>query len=166
MLYQAAVFVHILSAVIWLGGMLFLLMVLVPLYRRERKAGGDMGELLRQITRKSLPVAWSAMALLAVTGVFLAWDHWGIRPGNFFTADSHFVRVLQVKTGLFLVVIVLSLVHDFWIGPRVLAAMKEARTDNSGPPGRGSRVLLLAFARVNLVLVLLILMLAVLLIRP
>ena len=47
MLYQTAVFIHILSAVIWLGGMLFLVMAMVPLYRQEREAGGDMGELLR-----------------------------------------------------------------------------------------------------------------------
>lgn len=104
--------------------------------------------------------------VLAVTGVFLAWDHWGIRPGNFFDAGTHFVRMLQVKTGLFLLVIVLSLVHDFFLRPRVLAALKEARAGNSSPSGRGSRVLLVTFVRVNLVLVLLILMLSVFLIRP
>ena len=103
---------------------------------------------------------------MAVTGVFLAWDHWGIRPGNFFDAGTHFVRMLQVKTGLFLLVIVLSLVHDFFLRPRVLAALKEARAGNNSPSGRGSRVLLVTFVRVNLVLVLLILMLSVFLIRP
>ncbi len=74
--------------------------------------------------------------------------------------------MLQVKTGLFLLVIVLSLVRDFFLRPRVLAALKEARAGNSSPSGRGSRVLLLTFVRVNLVLVLLILMLSVFLIRP
>ncbi len=166
MLYQTAVFIHILSAVVWLGGMLFLVMVLVPLYRRERRAGGDMGELLRQITQKFLPVAWSAMALLAVTGVYLAWDHWGIRPGNFFTVETHFVRILQVKTGVFLAVIALSLAHDFWLGPRVLDSLHKARSGNGSPPGRSARVLLLTFARVNLVAVLITLVLAVFLTRP
>ena len=133
MLYQTAVFIHILSAVVWLGGMLFLVLVLVPLYRRERKAGGDMGELLRQITQKFLPVAWTAMALLAVTGIYIGWDHWGIRPGNFFSNGGHFVRILQIKTGLFLVVIVLSLVHDFLLGPRVLTMLENARSGTAFP---------------------------------
>ena len=166
MLYQTAVFIHILSAVVWLGGMLFLVLVLVPLYRRERKAGGDMGELLRQITQKFLPVAWTAMALLVVTGIYIGWDHWGIRPATFFSNGGHFVRILQIKTGLFLVVIVLSLLHDFWLGPRVLTMLESARSGNGSPQGRGARVLLLTLARVNLMAVLLILVLAVFLTRP
>jgi uncharacterized membrane protein len=33
MLYQIMVFIHLLSAVTWVGGMLFLVMVMVPLAR-------------------------------------------------------------------------------------------------------------------------------------
>ena len=125
-----------------------------------------MGELLRQSTQKFLPVAWTAMALLAVTGIYIGWDHWEIRPATFFSNGGHFVRILQIKTGLFLVVIVLSLVHEFWLVPRVLTMLENARSGNCSPSGRGARVLLLTFARVNLVVVLVILMLAVFLTRP
>lgn len=171
MLYQTAVFIHVLSAMIWVGGMLFLVMVLLPLSRREKRAGGATGELLRQSTQKFLPVAWLAIALLVVTGIYIGWDHWGIRPGNFFSTGGHFVRVLQIKTGLFLVVIVLSLVHDFLLGPRVLAMLENAPAANTGTSqdgttGKGARILLLTLARVNLLAVLVILVLAVVLIRP
>ena len=166
MLYQTAVFIHVLSAVAWVGGMLFLVMVLVPLSRRETKAGGAAGELLRQSTQKFLPVAWLAMALLAATGIYIGWDHWGVRPGNFFSTDGHFFRTLQIKTGLFLVVIALSLVHDFLLGPRVLTRLESAPIPDGSTPGKGARVLLLTLARINLLAVLVILVLAVLLIRP
>ena len=166
MLYQIAVFIHVLSAVTWVGGMLFLVMVLVPLSRRERKAGGATSELLRQSAQKFLPVAWLAMALLVVTGIYIGWDHWGVRPGNFFSTGGHFFRTLQIKTGLFLVVIALSLVHDFLLGPRVLTRLESAPIPNDSTSGRGARVLLLTLARVNLLAVLVILVLAVLLIRP
>ncbi|HLE81206.1 MAG TPA: hypothetical protein VJA25_07925, partial [Dehalococcoidia bacterium] len=60
----------------------------------------------------------------------------------------------------------LSLVHDFILGPRVLRRM-EARS-SPGSPQTSTRVrgLLLILARINLVLVLTILALAVSLTRP
>jgi uncharacterized membrane protein len=166
MLYQTVVFIHVLSAVIWVGGMLFLVMVLVPLSRRGMKAGGATGELLRQSTQKFLPVAWLAMGLLVVTGIYIGWDHWGVRPGNFFSTGGHFFRILQIKTGLFVLVIVLSLVHDFLLGPRVLSRLESAPIPNSSTHGKAARGLLLTLARVNLLAVLIILVLAVLLVRP
>ena len=30
------------------------------------------------------------------------------------------MRILQAKSLLFLIVVVLSLVHDFWLGPKIL----------------------------------------------
>ena len=166
MMYQIAVFIHILAAVIWVGGMLFLVMVLVPLSRRERKTGGAMVGLLRDSAQKFLPVAWTAMAFLVVTGIYIGWDQWGVRPGNFFSTGGHFFRILQVKTGLFVVVIALSLVHDFLLGPKVLALLESEPTLTADGPGKGARTWLLALARMNLLLVLIILILAVLLLRP
>ncbi len=166
MMYQIAVFIHVLSAVIWVGGMLFLVMVLVPLSRRERKTGGAMVGLLRDSAQKFLPVAWAAMAFLVVTGIYIGWDQWGVRPGNFFSTGGHFFRILQVKTGLFVVVIALSLLHDFLLGPKVLALLESEPTPPAVNPGKVARVWLLALARVNLLLVLTILVLAVFLIRP
>ncbi len=166
MLYQIAVFIHILAAVIWVGGMLFLVTVLVPLSRRERKTGGAMGGVLRESAQKFLPVAWLAMAFLVVTGIYIGWDQWGVRPGNFFSTGGHFFRILQVKTGLFVAVIVLSFIHDFLLGPRVMTLLESEPTPNAFSPGKGARMWLLALARINLLLVLTILLLAALLIRP
>ena len=166
MLYQIAVFIHVLSAVIWVGGMLFLVTVLVPLSRRERKTGGTMGGLLRESAQRFLPIAWSAMALLVVTGIYLGWEQWGVRPGNFFSTGGHFFWILQVKTGLFVAVIALSLVHDFLLGPKVLTLLESEPTLADSAPGKGGRTWLLALARINLLLVLIILVLAVFLVRP
>ncbi len=166
MLYQAAVFIHVLSAVIWVGGTLFLVIVMVPLARKDMRQSGPGFILLRQATRRFLPVAWASIVLLALTGAFIAWDHWGVRPGNFFSTGGHFFRTLQVKTGLVILVIGLSLVHDFILGPRVLSQLE--RNPSLGKPAGPSRArrLLLTMARVNVVLMLAILALAVALIRP
>jgi len=166
MLYKAAVFIHILSAIIWVGGTLFLVIVMVPLSRREMGASGRGLILLRQAARRFVPVAWASIVLLVVTGIFLAWDHWGIRPGNFFTSGGHFLRTLQAKTGLAVLVIGLSLFHDFVLGPRVVRQLESRSGSGDAPASIWGRRLLLVLARVNLVLVLAILFLAVSLTRP
>lgn len=166
MLYKAAVLIHILSAIIWLGGTLFLVIVLAPLSRRETAASGLGLILLRQAARRFVPVAWASIVLLAVTGIYLAGDHWGIRPGNFFTSGDHFIRTLQAKTGLAVLVIGMSLFHDFVLGPYVVRQLVDRRGSGDAPAPTWGRRLLLVLARVNLVLVLVILFLAVSLTRP
>ena len=146
--------------------MLFLVLVLVPLTRKEMDMPGQGAVLLRQAARRFLPVAWTSIVVLVVTGVFIAWDHWGIRPGNFFTSGGHFFRTLQIKLGLAILVIGLSLVHDFVLGPYVVRQLENRPVAGGPPPPTRARVLLLLLARINLVLVLVILALAVALIRP
>ena len=81
-MYQAAVVVHVVSAVVWLGGMLFLMMVMLPVARKAMRSGraGEGMTMLRDAAERFLPVAWTAMVLLGLSGAYLAWEHWGIRP--------------------------------------------------------------------------------------
>jgi putative copper resistance protein D len=167
-MYQAAVVVHIISAITWLGGMLFLVMVMLPLARRGMASGepGPGLAVLRDAANKFLPVAWGSMIVLAVSGAYLAWEHWGIRPGVFFTNDSRFMHILQTKSGLFLFVVVLSLLHDFWLGPMIMERLDRARAAGQPPPQSLARRIVVLTARVNLLVVLTIVVLAVLMIRP
>ncbi len=93
-MYQAAVAVHIISAVVWIGGMLFLVMVMLPTARAAMRKGGP-GEglgMLREAADRFLPVAWTAMVLLGLSGAYLAWEHWAIRPGVFFSDSGRFMQ--------------------------------------------------------------------------
>ena len=162
-MYQAIVYIHIVSAVIWLGGMLFLAMVMVPLARRDAGAGFAT---LREVARKFVSVAWASMLVLAVTGGYLAWTHWGVRPGTFFGGEGHFLQFLQMKTGLFVIVILLSLAHDFWLGPMMMDRLEAARASGAPPPAGPARLFVQWAARVNLLLVLGVVALAVWMTRP
>lgn len=162
-MYQAIVYIHIIAAVTWLGGMLFLAMVMVPLARRNAGAGFAT---LRDAAKKFVPVAWASMAVLAVTGGYLAWTQWNVRPGDFFGGDTHFLQYLQMKTGLFVIVILASLAHDFWLGPRLLARLEAAQSSGAPPPTGLPRLFVQWAARVNLLLVLAIVALAVMMTRP
>ncbi len=162
-MYQAIVYIHVIAAITWLGGMLFLAMVMVPLARRDAGVGFAM---LRDAAKKFVPVAWASMAALTVTGGYLAWTHWGIRPGAFFGGEGHFVQFLQMKTGLFVIVILASIAHDFWLGPMMMDRLEAARSSGSPLPTGPARLFVQWAARVNLLLVLAVVALAVVMTRP
>ena len=162
-MYQAIVYIHVVAAITWLGGMLFLAMVMVPLARRDANIGFGV---LRSAAEKFVKVAWASMMVLAVTGGYLAWTHWGVRPSTFFGGDGHFLQFLQMKTGLFVIVILLSLAHDFWLGPRMMNRLEAARVSGSPLPTGPARLFVQWAARVNLLLVLAIVALAVVMTRP
>ena len=106
------------------------------------------------------------MVLLALSGAYLAWAHWDIRPGVFFTDDGRFMHILQAKSLLFLIVVLLSLMHDFWLGPKILERLDQARASGQVLPQSLSRKIVRMTAGVNLLAAVTILVLAVLLIRP
>ena len=162
-MYQAIVYIHVISAITWLGGMLFLAMVMVPLARRDAGVGFAV---LRSAADKFVPIAWASMVVLASTGAYLAWTHWGVRPSTFFGGDGHFLQFLQMKTGLFIIVIVLSLAHDFWLGPRMMNRLDAARASGSPLPTGPARFFVQWAARTNLLLVLAVVALAVVMTRP
>lgn len=162
-MHQAIVYLHIISAVTWLGGMLFLAMVMVPLARRDN--GGGFAT-LREAAKKFVPIAWASKIVLAVTGGYLAWTYFGVRPGTFFGGEGHFLQFLQMKTGLFLIVVLLSLAHDFWLGPRMLERLESARASGAPLPSGLGRLFVQWAARVNLLLVLAVVALAVWMTRP
>ena len=162
-MYQFLVFLHIIAAVTWLGGMLFLLMVMIPLARRD--AGVGFG-VLRSAAEKFVPVAWAAKVVLAGSGAYLAWAYWNVRPETFFTGDTHFLSYLQMKTGLFVIVVILSLAHDFWLGPRMMDRLEAARSTGSPLPTGPARLFVQWAARINLVLVIWVVAFAVWMTRP
>jgi len=166
--YQVAVAVHIISAVVWVGGMLFMVMVMLPTARKAMQSGGPaegMG-MLRDAAHRFLPVAWAAMVLLGLSGGYLAWEHWGIRPGVFFSDSGRFMQILQVKSGLVMMVVLLSLIHDFWLGPKILKKLDAARAAGEVLPQSLARKVVRMTAGVNLLAAMSILVLAVWLIRP
>lgn len=116
-LYLVSVWLHILSATAWIGGMIFLVAVVVPLLRspllKERAT-----ELLLVSGRRFRTVAWFALGTLVATGVFNVLYR-GYSFGQFFTGEvfeGSWGRTLAYKLALVTVILVISAIHDFYIG--------------------------------------------------
>ena len=168
-MYQAAVFIHIASAIIWIGGTLFLALVLIPVLRRFAPTPGETPaaptlppDLLGSMARRFRWISWVCIVLLVATGLFILPTRYGIGFAEFFSRGGHFVATLQVKVALVAVVIWLSVIHDFVIGPytnRLIEVMQAG----AEPPGflPVLRRCVVWIARINVLLMILIVIVAV-----
>jgi putative copper export protein len=123
--YVASVYLHILAAATWVGGILFLVAVIVPSLRKlDRTAAEPM---LRATVFRFRAVGWVAFGVLLLTGLYnlhvrgIGWAEL-TDPAYRATASG---KALLVKLGSFAILVVLQGIHDFSIGPRALAAMEH-----------------------------------------
>jgi uncharacterized membrane protein len=164
-MYQWIVFFHIVAAIIWIGGMLFLPLVLVPIVRREEPR--TRAALMSTVGHRFRTVGWIAIAALLVTGVWnlfnrdIPWET--IRSADLFSGT--WGHILAAKLALVAVLLVLSIFHDFVLGPRSTRLAQQR--DTTAAVQRAERLRRQAgwIGRVNAMLALAIIFLAVSLVR-
>jgi uncharacterized membrane protein len=118
-LYLLNVTVHVLAAMLWLGGMFFLAVVGAPVLR-EVAPPALRAKLFERLGRQFRLAGWIAIAVLLATGVGnLAFDG-VLRGGRIFRAElwaSAWGHALAWKLASVAAMIAVSAVHDFWLGP-------------------------------------------------
>ncbi len=126
-LYLASVWIHIIAATIWIGGLFFIVLVVVPWLRKGGESGVNAGVFLRETGERFRFVGWVCFALLLATGTFNLWVR-GVRLSSLADVEwwaSPFGAAVGLKLAAFAVVIAVSVVHDFMIGPRATAAIRR-----------------------------------------
>jgi uncharacterized membrane protein len=117
---------HLLAAVAWIGGMLFLSLVLVPMLTREPFAS-QKALLFQTIARRFRAVVWGAIAVLLSTGPLLLHQR-----GIPITDPSGWPNVLAAKLGLVAILLFFTLAHDLIIGPRVGRVLQLPTENRTG----------------------------------
>jgi putative copper resistance protein D len=157
--------IHILAAVSWVGGMIFVAFIIGP-YVRRAFPPAERTPLMAAVGQRFSYLGWSAIFTLVATGIYNAvhflrsWDN---------LLHTEFGHILLVKIGLVAVMIVLSIVHDFFLGPRQRELGKllrqtspeEAKTE--GAPAQTMNRLrrwTVLIAQANLILGLIVILLA------
>ena len=154
---------HVVAAAVWLGGLVFIAAVLAPVLRSPELAAHSAA-LMRTAGRRFRTIGWMALVTLIVTGL---WNlvHWGVTPGALLRSDtwaSTFGQVLGVKLVLVALVLCASVIHDFSVGPR---AGQAAAADPRSPEASRLRRAAQWLGRFNLLASLLIVALGLLLTR-
>src|SRR6185436_15334035 len=107
------IWLHLVAAVSWIGGMVFLSVVLVPILSREPFAS-QKTLLFLAMARRFRVVVWGVIAVLLFTGPLLLHQR-GIPIAD----PSRWPTTLAVKLWLVTILLFLTLAHDLIIGPRV-----------------------------------------------
>ena len=142
---------HVIAAVVWIGGNLILAMVIVP-YFKQKLPPVQRIQLLTQIGKRFQPVVWGCVLVLLFTGIANIFDAVDFNfyfnaeyqgtdiadvgtPGDppnpvdstVFSASQFintFMRTLFIKLILFIVLIVLTFLHSVFFGPRLSTAIE------------------------------------------
>jgi uncharacterized membrane protein len=130
--------VHLLAAIVWVGGTVALVFVAVPPVQRLQ--GPERAALLREFGRRGRPIGWSAFGVAVVTGVVLAQ-----RAHAFNGAPRDFDWVLAAKGLLVGLLASGAYLHDFVLGPGLARQVREGRPQSLRP-------LLVGIGRANLLL--------------
>ena len=122
-MYSTLVVLHILAAMSWVGGMIFLSLVLAPLVR-SRKATPEFMALFRSAALRFRPVVWTAIGILLITGPMLL-----SQRGLSMTDPASWPGIVTVKLALVSLLLFLTLLHDLLLGPRVsrVSAIPESQ---------------------------------------
>jgi uncharacterized membrane protein len=118
------VIIHLLAACVWVGGSIVLIVAGVPAIRILE--GESRQRAMREIGLRWRPLGYGALAVLAVTGVPLA-QH------DYEDGRSPFQTVLWVKIGLSVALVAASYLHNFVLGPRLQAEIREGRPQATRP---------------------------------
>lgn len=148
-LYYVNVTVHVLAAMLWLGGMFFLGVVGAPALRAVEPPELRQ-RLFQQLGVRFRSVGWLSITVLVLTGLvnlhYRGWLHWdGVLASAAFWRTA-VGAALAVKLLSVVVMITVSAVHDFVLGP--LAGRAPAGT----PEAIAFRRRAARFARLNAIL--------------
>jgi len=118
------VIVHLLAAIVWVGGSIALVFVGVPAIRVLE--GAPRGRAMHELGLRWRPLGYGALLLAILTGLYLASQdrHHGRSPFN---------TVLWVKVGLTAGLVAASYLHNFVYGPRLQAEIREGRPEKTRP---------------------------------
>ncbi len=142
---------HLLGGAVWMGGLAGLLLIALP----GAIDPTDRGAFWSPTIRRFSAVAMGCVAAIILSGLFLYWEHVD-GPTQLFT--TMYGRVLGVKILIFGALLLLGIVNQYWLHPKI-EALRAAGDD------RPLRVLLVREFRVTVGIELL-LLLSVLFVAP
>lgn len=103
MKHHIILIIHLLSATVWVGGHLFLLLRVLPFAWKNK----NLNE-LKQFKNKFEPLGLTALALLFITGLFLAYD-FNVTFSTWFTFSNAIEKVVSIKITLFFFTVTLAI---------------------------------------------------------
>lgn len=112
---------HLMSAIVWIGGMIFAGWILTPVARVELPSEIRF-PFYKKIGKRFYLLGWSALAVLILTGTYKIVSGWDSLEA---LLSSAYGKVLSLKLLLVGAMLFLSYLHDFVWAPKLLKLNAE-----------------------------------------
>lgn len=162
-LYLAMVWLHIIAAAAWVGGMIFFAAVVVPVVRHPDYRA-KAGDLVHRVGRRYRVLGWTSLAALVISGTYLL-DTRGVGLTELTSASFYatsFGKTVAAKLLMIGAILVATLVHDISMGPKATRLLRERPDD---PRAQRIRLVARYWGRANLLFALVVVALGVMLVR-
>ena len=128
-MHFSALLLHVLAAIVWVGGTIALVFAGVPTIRKVPVE--QRPDLFRTLGRRWRPLGWGSLAVAGATGLALAREHYAFSGSAL--VDTGFGRVVLVKIVLLAYLLVGSYLHDYVLGPRLQDQVRGGRPQTIRP---------------------------------
>ncbi len=126
--------IHLIAVVTWIGGLLFVPLVLKPALRGLTPES-QQAQVLSRVGLRFRTIAWVSLITLILTGAFNM-----LYEGGSARLESTWGAVLMLKLLLVAIAVGLTLVHDFILEPYTVTSGKTLPQAATGAVGPSSQV--------------------------
>jgi len=113
MSHHLLLIIHLLSATIWVGGHLLLVFGFLPQALKEKNQN-----IILDYERKYEPVGMTALVLLVITGILMAYKY-GVNIEYWFQFETPIEKVVSTKLALLLLTVLFALSAQFRVLPKL-----------------------------------------------
>ncbi len=126
-MFTALRIIHLLAAMVWVGGSIALIVAGVPAVRKLE--GEARATAMRALGLRWRPLGWGAMGVAIVSGLWLTDHHGGF---NEQALSTPFDRTLIAKSVLVVLLVIASVIHNSVLGPKLQRQLREHSPDAPG----------------------------------
>jgi copper transport protein len=126
---------HLVAIVVWVGGLLAISLVCVPVVMKEVHSPQAVAGLVSAVVHRFQSVSWELVSLILLTGIFNT-IHVGSARG--FEFGPTYVEILGAKVGLFAAIVAVQAWQSYRLVPALAALASGTRWNpDSSPPELG-----------------------------
>lgn len=134
MSFQAFIlWLHLLGAVVWVGGLVFLVLVVSPALKRATSVREHL-RLELNLEGRFRAVMWPSAGLVLLTGLYNVMNVLMANSASGVSLPPAFVRTLAIKIGLVVLMVILQAIHQLAIRPRRIAGLKALSPEATEMP--------------------------------
>lgn len=116
---KLSLWIHVMAAIFWIGGMLFLTLVIAP-FLKGIEDPQERSRIYHVVGRRFRLWGWIAIGLLLLTGplnlYLMGLPLEGLLSGNLYRGP--YGKTLITKLAFVVLIVITSFLHDFVFGPR------------------------------------------------